>query len=136
MMMLTVGTACLTAQDDVAPTDTIIRTDMTDKTADMPLTTADVIGIDTLTADTADTLGLTTKDIKQRKQKAPRDWATWRPDPQRAMWLAMVLPGAGQIYNRKYWKLPIFYGGMMGCLYAMNWNNMMYKDYSQAYLYR
>ena len=50
------------------------------------------------------------------------------------MWLAMVLPGAGQIYNRKFWKLPIFYGGMMGCLYAMNWNNMMYKDYSQAYL--
>lgn len=134
MMMFTVGTACLTAQDDVAPMDTIIRTDMAVKTADMPLTTADVIDIDTLTADTADTLGLTTKDVKQRKQKAPRDWATWRPDPQRAMWLAMVLPGAGQIYNRKYWKLPIFYGGMMGCLYAMNWNNMMYKDYSQAYL--
>lgn len=63
-----------------------------------------------------------------------RDWQTWSPNPQRAMWLAMVLPGAGQIYNRKYWKLPIFYGGMMGCLYAMNWNNMMYKDYSQAYL--
>lgn len=66
--------------------------------------------------------------------KVKRDWNTWTPNPQRAMWLAMVLPGAGQIYNRKYWKLPIFYGGMMGCLYAMNWNNMMYKDYSQAYL--
>lgn len=66
--------------------------------------------------------------------KAKRDWATWSPSPQRALWLAMVLPGAGQIYNRKYWKLPIFYGGMMGCIYAMNWNNMMYKDYSQAYL--
>ena len=26
------------------------------------------------------------------------------------------------------------YGGFMGCLYAMSWNNMMYKDYSQAYL--
>lgn len=63
-----------------------------------------------------------------------RDWQTWRPNPQRALWLAMVLPGAGQIYNRKFWKLPLFYGGMMGCLYAMNWNNMMYKDYSQAYL--
>ena len=46
----------------------------------------------------------------------------------------MVLPGAGQIYNRKYWKLPIFYGGFMGCIYALTWNNMMYKDYSQAYL--
>ena len=71
---------------------------------------------------------------KQRKQKEKRDWNTWKPDPQRALWLALVLPGAGQIYNRKYWKLPIIYGGFMGCIYALTWNNMMYKDYSQAYL--
>lgn len=63
-----------------------------------------------------------------------RDWVTWKPDAKRAMWLALVLPGAGQIYNRKYWKLPIFYGGFVGCAYAMRWNNMMYRDYSQAYL--
>ena len=63
-----------------------------------------------------------------------RDWATWTPDPKRALWLALVIPGGGQIYNRKYWKLPIFYGGMMGCIYALTWNNMMYRDYSQAYL--
>ena len=50
------------------------------------------------------------------------------------MWLALVIPGAGQIYNRKYWKLPIIYGGFVGCAYAMRWNNMMYRDYSQAYL--
>ena len=71
---------------------------------------------------------------KQRKQKEKRDWNTWKPDPQRALWLALVLPGAGQIYNRKYWKLSIIYGGFMGCIYALTWNNMMYKDYSQAYL--
>lgn len=69
-----------------------------------------------------------------KKVKTKTDWSTWKPNPQRAMWLAIVLPGGGQIYNRKYWKLPIIYGGMMGCIYAMNWNNMMYKDYSQAYL--
>jgi len=69
-----------------------------------------------------------------RVVKAKRDWATWKPNPQRALWLALVLPGAGQIYNRKYWKLPIFYGGFIGCLYALSWNNTMYKDYSQAYL--
>ncbi len=66
--------------------------------------------------------------------KPKRDWTTWKPKPQRALWLALVLPGAGQIYNRKYWKLPIFYGGFMGCIYALSWNNTMYKDYSQAYL--
>ncbi len=63
-----------------------------------------------------------------------RDWSAWRPNPQKALWLALVIPGGGQIYNRKYWKLPIIYGGMVGCVYAMNWNSMMYKDYSQAYL--
>lgn len=66
--------------------------------------------------------------------KPKRDWSTWRPNPKRAMWLAIVLPGAGQIYNRKYWKLPIVYGGFVGCAYAMRWNNQMYSDYSQAYL--
>ena len=56
------------------------------------------------------------------------------PNPQRALWLALVLPGAGQIYNRKYWKLPLFYGGFLGCTYAFLWNQQMYMDYSQAYL--
>lgn len=63
-----------------------------------------------------------------------RDWNTWRPNAKRALWLAIVLPGAGQIYNRKFWKLPIVYGGFVGCAYAMRWNNQMYRDYSQAYL--
>ena len=67
-------------------------------------------------------------------KKPKRDWATWRPNTKRAMWLAIVLPGAGQIYNRKYWKLPIIYGGFVGCAYAITWNNQMYHDYSQAYM--
>ena len=67
-------------------------------------------------------------------KKKKRDWATWAPDPKRAMWLAIVVPGAGQIYNRKYWKLPIVYGGFLGCAYAWRWNNQMYRDYSQAYM--
>ncbi len=67
-------------------------------------------------------------------RRLKRDWNTWKPDPKRALWLAIVLPGAGQIYNRKYWKLPIVYGGFVGCVYALQWNNQMYRDYSQAYL--
>jgi hypothetical protein len=46
----------------------------------------------------------------------------------------LVIPGGGQIYNRKYWKLPLVYGGFMGCIYAMTWNNSMYHDYSKAFL--
>ena len=55
------------------------------------------------------------------------------PNPTKATWLALVIPGGGQIYNRKYWKLPIFYGGFAGCAYALTWNSKMYKDYSTAY---
>lgn len=58
----------------------------------------------------------------------------WIPNPTKATWLAVVFPGAGQIYNRKYWKLPLVYGGFAGCAYALSWNNKMYKDYSQAYM--
>ena len=47
--------------------------------------------------------------------------------------LSLAIPGAGQIYNHKYWKLPIIYGGFVGCIYALTWNGQMYKDYSQAY---
>lgn len=74
------------------------------------------------------------KALAPKALRKKRNWATWRPDTKRAMWLALVLPGAGQIYNRKYWKLPIIYGGFVGCAYAMSWNNQMYHDYSQAYL--
>lgn len=70
----------------------------------------------------------------QKKKREKRDWSTWRPDTKKALWLAIVLPGAGQIYNRKYWKLPIFYGGFLGCAYALTWNGQMLRDYSQAYL--
>lgn len=65
-------------------------------------------------------------------KKTPR--SQFKPDPIRAMWLALVLPGGGQIYNRKFWKLPIVYGGFLGCFYALTWNNQMLRDYSQAYL--
>lgn len=70
----------------------------------------------------------------QKKQNSKKDWSKWRPDAKRALWLALVIPGGGQIYNRKYWKLPIFYGGVVGCIYALTWNNQMYHDYSQAYI--
>ena len=79
-----------------------------------------------------DSLQLAQLSFSESKNR--RNWATWRPNPQKALWLAIVLPGAGQVYNRKYWKLPLIYGGFVGCIYALQWNNTMFKDYSQAYL--
>lgn len=78
-------------------------------------------------------------NIKQ--EKVPTDSlsrelkrAQWVPNPTKATWLALVIPGGGQIYNRKYWKLPIVYGGFAGCAYALTWNGKMYKDYQAAYI--
>lgn len=58
----------------------------------------------------------------------------FKPNPTKAVLFSAILPGLGQIYNRAYWKLPIVYGGFMGCIYAVTWNNRNYKDYSTAYL--
>lgn len=69
-----------------------------------------------------------------RRETRQQRLATFTPDPANATWSALVFPGGGQIYNHKYWKLPIVYGGFLGCAYALNWNNQMYSDYSQAYL--
>ncbi len=96
----------------------------------------DSLAVESLSLEDSITIDSTSlsKALAPKALRKKRNWATWRPDTKRAMWLALVLPGAGQIYNRKYWKLPIIYGGFVGCAYAMSWNNQMYHDYSQAYL--
>ena len=87
---------------------------------------------DSLAIDTAALYAITDNILAQKRKH--RDLTQFKPDPIRSMWLALVIPGAGQIYNRKYWKLPIVYGGFLGCVYALTWNTQMYQDYSQAYL--
>ncbi len=57
----------------------------------------------------------------------------FNPDPKRALWLSALCPGLGQIYNRRYWKLPIVVGAFVGLSYGASWNNRMYKDYSRGY---
>ncbi|MBO8458748.1 MAG: hypothetical protein IAA73_00210 [Bacteroidetes bacterium] len=57
----------------------------------------------------------------------------FKPNPIKAVWMGAIIPGYGQIYNRKYWKLPIVYGGFLGCAYAISWNGTMYSDYKKAY---
>lgn len=60
--------------------------------------------------------------------------ADFQPDAQKAVWLAAVVPGLGQIYNRQYWKVPIIYGGTLGLVYGITWNDRMYVDYRKGYV--
>ena len=47
-----------------------------------------------------------------------------------------ILPGSGQVYNKKYWKTPIRYLGIGTALYAAKWNQNEYLHYRKAFEYR
>ena len=68
-----------------------------------------------------------------KSQQASDLAVKFNPNPMRAMWLSALCPGAGQIYNRRYWKLPIVIGAFVGLTYGTSWNNRMLNDYSKAY---
>ncbi len=54
-----------------------------------------------------------------------------RFDPRKALFYAAILPGAGQAYNKKYWKMPLVYGGFWGLILIVkfyNDNEIKYKD--------
>jgi hypothetical protein len=58
----------------------------------------------------------------------------FKPNPNKATLYSALCPGLGQIYNRKYWKLPLVYGSFLGCIYAINWNQTQYSGYKQAFM--
>ncbi|WP_052732705.1 DUF5683 domain-containing protein [Hymenobacter terrenus] len=53
--------------------------------------------------------------------------------PGKAALLAMVLPGAGQIYNRRWWKLPLVYGALGGVIYGEYFYQTRYREFADAY---
>lgn len=61
------------------------------------------------------------------------DWRA-RHQPSRAAIYSAILPGAGQVYNRKYWKVPIVLGGLAVSYYFIQDNNRQYQRYKSAYL--
>ena len=135
-MLLTIAGLCMAVPshaylrlgETASPAGLMQRSLPDDKQEDL----TDSLTTDTVVIDTA-AMAAVTDSLLQRAME-PRKLAPFCPDPIRAMWISLVFPGGGQIYNRKYWKLPIIYGGYLGCAYALTWNNMMLKDYSQAYL--
>ncbi|MCB0430416.1 MAG: hypothetical protein H6585_04905 [Flavobacteriales bacterium] len=56
--------------------------------------------------------------------------------PNKAAIMSAVLPGLGQAYNRKYWKIPIVYGAFGGLTYFALYNNSKYRLYRDEYVAR
>ncbi|MCM1035816.1 MAG: DUF5683 domain-containing protein [Bacteroides sp.] len=81
----------------------------------------------TLIADTLPAPRVERYDVWEERE------VTFNPDPTRAVWMSALFPGLGQVYNRRYWKLPIVVGAYMGLGYATSWNNGMLNDYTRAY---
>jgi Family of unknown function (DUF5683) len=57
----------------------------------------------------------------------------FKPETLRATMMAVSFPGLGQIYNRKYWKIPIVYAGFGALFYSARFNGKNYNLYMQAY---
>ena len=53
-------------------------------------------------------------------------------DPTRAALLSAILPGAGQVYNEKIWKVPIIYGGIITNIYFLDFNGRRYQLFRDA----
>ena len=62
------------------------------------------------------------KNVKTKNQKL-------YAGPRKATLMSAILPGLGQVYNRKYWKVPIVYGAIGGMVYIFKTNNDQYNYY-------
>lgn len=72
---------------------------------------------------------------KKKKEKTKRQVIPPNHNPKKATWLALI-PGAGQAYNRKYWKMPIVYAGFIATGYFGITNGNDYRLYRDAYDYK
>ncbi len=54
--------------------------------------------------------------------------------PNTAAWYSAALPGLGQAYNKKYWKIPLIYSGGVIIGYYINYNHQLYKQYRDGLL--
>ncbi|MDO4190483.1 MAG: DUF5683 domain-containing protein [Bacteroidales bacterium] len=57
----------------------------------------------------------------------------FRPVPSRSVWYGLIFPGGGQIYNRRYWKLPIVYTGFTALIYGVSRTGSRYNEYVRGY---
>ncbi len=83
---------------------------------------------------TTTALGQTDSTAKSsEKQRVTEDQNPLLPkDPKKATLLSALIPGAGQVYNGKTWKVPILYAGIVTDLYFVQYNNRRYVNFREA----
>ena len=64
-------------------------------------------------------------------QRAPK-----KHSPKKATIMSALLPGLGQVYNRKYWKVPIIYAGATALGFALVFNADKFSTYKNTYILR
>jgi hypothetical protein len=90
---------------------------------------ATVRGQDSVTVIREDSLIIQSQDTVQLKTYSSRY------DPRKALLYAAIVPGLGQIYNKKYWKLPLVYGGFVALGYGINFYQEGYIKYKKELFY-
>ncbi len=120
-MILAITVKPLTAQE--IPADTSLVTPLMVQPA-MPMVAPDTVpvAIDNLAPDSIP--ALPADSIPEKEIHSPKKAAIY----------SAVLPGLGQAYNRKYWKIPLVYGGFAAFGYFIDWNNDNYRISKNAYL--
>src|SRR5690554_2231559 len=95
----------------------------TDTTLTQPRDTAQVVAVER---------GTVTGDVKG--VEVPPEESVYFHSPKKATIMSAVLPGLGQIYNKKYWKVPILHGGFATAGYFLNDNLKKIDTYKAAYI--
>lgn len=62
--------------------------------------------------------------------------APFQPNPKKSAFYSCILPGAGQLYNRQYWKVPIIYAGVAASVSFLIFNSTEYQRYRRGYVAR
>ena len=74
-------------------------------------------------------LFLTSKSPLQAQKNPPHS-------ANKAALYSAILPGLGQAYNQKYWKIPVVYAGFGAMYYFISTNNAEYQKFKDAYAYK
>lgn len=70
-------------------------------------------------------------NVEKVKKEKP-DYSNLPKNPRKATILSAILPGAGQVYNEKSWKVPIIYAGLVTDIYFIGFNNSRYQVFKEA----